>query len=338
MARRIARWTRVSAFVFLSSVVMVTASERVYWYLGGATAETLVLTPLFYVIPALVGLWTLGSGPSSRLHQIVLGGAVFGFIVEGVLTTEIYLDGPLPAMAALFVGWHGLLSVVSFWYLARRWLLDRQRHRLAIGAGLIGAYWGVWSIVYSLPPALTDFEDPYEIMNPAGFAVYALIVGAVFAAAHWLLGFVWPDRFAPGRWGGRGIVALCAGYAALAVLPVVIWAPIKLGVLLGGTLWLLSKSRESTPSEPSAIASLQGRVRPGDVAILMIMPLVAIATYGVMWSLDLSVVGLQTVYGVGTGIQIAAGLVAYIWAAYRSLRPSEQLTPLAGNASAEPNA
>lgn len=200
-ATTIKRWANGFAFIFLSSLAMVTASERVYWYLGGASFELLFAIAGFYLIPTLAGLWALGSGSSSRLHQIILGGAIFGFVVEGVLTTVIYEDGPLPLMAALFVGWHGLLSVVGFWYLTRRWLLSRSRGKLAIGAALMGVYWGIWSIVYVLPDALEGFDEVYPVMGPGGFAIYAVIVGAAFAVGHWLVGYVWPDRFEPGQWG-----------------------------------------------------------------------------------------------------------------------------------------
>jgi hypothetical protein len=320
------RWAGGLAFVFLSALIMVTASERIYWYLGGATVESIVAIAGFYMIPALAGLWAIGSGPSSRLHQMVFAGAIFGFVVEGVLTPVIYEDGPLPLLAALFVGWHGLLSVVGLWYLARKWLLERRRQALASGAALVGAYWGVWSIVYTNPEALEDFEETFTVMDPGDFTVYAFIVGAVFVAAHWLIGHVWPYRFVPGKRGGRAIVALLVGYAALAVLPVVIWAPIKFAVLVGGTLWLLRRSREKTPDEPSAITALQGRPALRDLVLLMLMPAVATAAYAGMWSLDLSQQGAEDLFELMSLGQMVAGAVFFGWAARQALRsPSDDL-------------
>ena len=318
---------RVSGLVFvlLSSLLVVTASERVYWYLGGIGFEENIVIALFYAIPTLAALWAIGSGPSSGLHQMVLAGAIFGFVVEGVLTVVLYEDGPLPVLAALFVGWHGLLSVVCFWYLARKWLLERRRRPLAIGAAAVGLYWGVWSIVYRLPEATEDFEQTFAVMEPGDFTVYALVVGAIFAAAHWLIGFVWPDQFRPGKWGRRGIVLLLAAYAALAVLPLVPWAPLKFGVLVGGTLWLLGRSRESTADEPSAIELLQGRVAARDAAMLLIAPVFASLSYAVAWGLELSDDAVSGLFAAFSGLQIVAGLVAFIWAARRSLQKPQQL-------------
>lgn len=308
------------AFVLLSALIMTTASERVYWYLGGATFDAFLAMAVFYAIPTLAFLWAVGSGPSSRLHQLVLAGAIFGFVVEGVITPVIYEDGPLPLLAALFVGWHGLVSVVSFWYFARKWLLERRRRALATGSAVLGFYWGVWSIVYVLPDALDGFDEVYPVMNPSDFAIYAMIVGAVFGTAQFLIGFVWPDGFRPGKWGRRGIVALLLGYASLAVLPVVPWAPVKFAVLVGGALWLLRRSREADPEEPTLFAALSGRVQLGDVVIVMVGPAVAALTYASVWSMELSEEAIQGVFAAFSGLQVLAGLVAFGWAAWRSLR------------------
>ena len=324
------RWVKGFAFVFLSALLMVTASERVYWYLGGATIESVVVIAGFYMIPALAALWAIGSGPSHRLHQMILAGAIFGFVVEGVLTTVVYEDGVLPVMAALFVGWHGLLSVVGFWYLTRRWLLEGRRRILATSAAAMGAYWGVWSIGYKAPNALADFEEPFAVMGPGDFAVYALIIGAVFAVGHYLIGFVWPERFKPDKWGRRGISLLLISYAALAVLPLVPWAPVKFAILVGGTVWLLQRSRVHTRGEPSAIEALQGRPLIRDVALLMIMPLVAAVAYAGVWSLDLSAGAAEGVFELFSIGQVLAGLIAYVYAARRSLRLDVEPRVLSG--------
>ncbi|MDJ0924431.1 MAG: hypothetical protein QNJ77_07710 [Acidimicrobiia bacterium] len=314
------RWISGFAFVFLSALLVVTASERVYWYVGGVSLDSILGIAIFYMIPTLAGLWALGSGPSIRLHQVVLAGAIFGFVVEGVLTAVVYEDGVLPIMAALFVGWHGLLSVVAFWYLTRRWLLARRRRSLVIGSAAVGLLWGIWSIVYTLPEASEGFEAGFTTMDPGGFAIYALVVGLAFAAAHYLIGYVWPKQFQPGKWGSRGIVMLLAAYAATAVLPAVPWAPIKFAILVGGSLWLLRRSREAGPEEPSAIAALQGHVRLRDVVLLLVMPVVSATAYSVVWSMELSTAAVEAIFTTVSLLTVLAGLSAFGWAARCSLR------------------
>ena len=313
------RLASTTAFVYLSAMTMVIASERVYWYVGGMSVESILGIGVFYMIPALAVLWTLGSGPSQRLHQIVLGGAVFAFVVEGVLTFVIYEDGPLPIMAALFIGWHGLLSVVGFWYLARRWLIERRRLLLAGSAAATGLYWGVWSIIYRLPEASGEFEESFSVMEPGEFAIYALVVGAALVGAHWLLGWVWPEEYVPTRSGRIGITLIVAAYFAVAVLPAVIWAPVKLAVLLGGALWLLERSRRVTPDEPSVISSLQGRVAFRDAALLTALPVAAIAGYSLVWSMDPDQGTTEALFLTMVATQVVAGLAGFVWAAHRAL-------------------
>jgi hypothetical protein len=330
-ATTLKHWSRGFAFVFLPALLMVTASERVYWYVGGVSPESILGIAVFYMIPALAGLWALGSGPSNRLHQVILAGAIFGFVVEGVLTTVVYEDGVLPIMAALFVGWHGLLSVVAFWYLARRWLLERRRRPLMIGSAVVGLLWGVWSIVYTLPEASEDFDEGFTIMEPGEFAVYALVVGLTFAAGHYLIGHVWPERFRPGRWGSRAIVLLLLAYASFAVLPVVPWAPIKFAVLVGGSVWLLRRSRQATADESTAIAALQGHVALRDVLPLLIMPVVAGATYAIVWSMELREGMVQDIFETVSALTVIAGLAAYGWAWRRSVRSARELPVLSAS-------
>ena len=313
------RLASLTAFVYLSAMTMVIASERVYWYVGGISVESIFGIGIFYMIPALAVLWALGSGPSQSLHQVILGGAVFAFVVEGVLTFVIYEDGPLPIMAALFIGWHGLLSVVGFWYLARRWLIEQRRLLLSGTAAAMGVYWGVWSIIYRLPEASEGLEESFIVMDPGEFTTYALVVGAVLVAAHWLLGWVWPEEYAPIRGGRIGITLVVGAYFAVAVMPAVIWAPIKLAVLLGGVLWLLKRSRLATPDEPSVIASLQGRVAFRDAVLLMVLPVTAVVSYSVVWSMDPNEGTTEALFLTMVATQVVAGLVAIVWAAHRAL-------------------
>ena len=76
---------------------------------------------LYYGIPVTVCLWNIDLFHVQRLSGVVLVGALFGFLVEGVLTPLIYEVGLLdPVMPAYFIGWHGLLSLVFGWYLIRK--------------------------------------------------------------------------------------------------------------------------------------------------------------------------------------------------------------------------
>jgi len=314
---------RVAAFVALSAVIVTMASERVYWYWAGLNVGSIVEISIFYLIPMTGALWVLVHTKATHIHHVVLAGAFFAFLVEGVLTPIIYADGPLPVMAAMFVGWHGIVAFVGFLYLTRRWLLERRTRLIAIASTAFGVLWGVWAIASAVGDA-TDIEGPATILTPSGFAVYAIGVGATFAAAHWLIGFVWPTAWRPGRTSTIVVGLINAAYMAVAVVLLVPWAPAKLAVLIGGTYWLMTRERKTRQNEPLILDTLSGTVRGRDAVVLLLMPLAAATTYGAIWASEVSSAVTGSVYWILVIAQVLGGGALYIWAARRSLTTGRQ--------------
>lgn len=320
--RRLTNLVAVSAFVYLSSIIMVMASERVYWFWAGLDFESVFLLGAFYVIPASVGIWAVALTPAKRPYQVVLAGAIFAFVVEGVLTPIIYGDGPLPIMAAMFVGWHGLISFVGFWYLTRTWLVNGETGRLSIVAAGFGSFWGVWAVVSAVtdPPETAEIGFDATLLAPGGFARYALAVGATFALAHWLIGYVWPVGWRPSKFSTWAIATIAVAYMVVAVLPAVIWAPIKLAVLIGGTWLLIRLSRmQVSQDEPSIIDKLNGHPRLRRIAPILLMPLTAALAYAATWAVRGYGELMGGVYWVLVGAQITVGAAAFIWAGRRAV-------------------
>jgi hypothetical protein len=310
----------IAAFVYLSSVIVVMGSERVYWYWAGLTLSSIFEIAAFYAIPTAVTLWALALAPVRRFHQVVLGGAIFAFVVEGVLTPIIYADGPLPVMASLFVGWHGMLAFVGMWYLTRRWLLaGRSKVLAAAGAGF-GALWGVWAFVAAVGDPANLAEVTGTVLAPVDFAVYAFGVGVVFVIAHWLIGFVWPSGWKPSRASTWVVALAAAAYFAVAVLIAVPWAPVKLSVLVGGTFWLMRRGAGQTSTDhPTMLDQLAGRVSLRGTAPLLIAPVTAATTYAAMWLISLPDAALGAGYWLLIVAQVVGGAIAYVWAGKRSL-------------------
>jgi hypothetical protein len=151
---------------------------------------------------------------------------------------------------------------------------------------------------------------------------YSLTVGGIVAAAHWLLGFVWPEKLQPGRRTGIAIAVIAGLYHAATVLPTVPWAPLKLVVLLGGVWWLMGRYPHN--DGPDIFSRLRGRVLARDAVLVLLMPLTASATYWLMSSVALSNDVVGAVSKTMTFGQVIAGGVALIWAAIRALRTGIQ--------------
>lgn len=309
----------IAAFVYLTSVIVAMGSERVYWYWAGFTAGSTLEMATFYVVPVAVALWVLALVPAHRFHQVVLAGAVFAFVVEGVLTPIIYGDGPFPVLASLFVGWHGMLAFIGMWYLTRRWLRAGRTRLLRHVSIVFGALWGVWAFV----AAFGDTELPDgagAVLSPEQFTIYALGVGVVFVAAHWLIGFVWPEEWRPGRASTWIVATVTAAYFAVAVLFAVPWAPAKLGILLGGTYWLIRRVPDGVQTNaPTVLDRLSGTVPLTSTASILIAPVMASIVYGTMWLIDAPEAALGGLYWVFVAAQVVGGGIAYMWAAWRSL-------------------
>jgi hypothetical protein len=136
-------------FVLLTTAVLVFFSEKVFWYIQGYAIGELLL---FYALPTSICLWALDHFRVHDLSGLILVGALFGFLVEGVLTPVIYESGLLdPIMPAYFTGWHGLLSMVLGWYWIRKMLIQHKTWKLILGSTGIGLFWGFWSLTFRNP-------------------------------------------------------------------------------------------------------------------------------------------------------------------------------------------
>jgi len=116
-------------------------------------------------------------------------------------------------------------------------------------------------------------------------------------------------------------------YFAVAVIPTVPWAPIKLALLLGGTYWLLRRSTGNYHGDQSTIFDqLAGTVRLRDVVVTLLMPLVAALVYGAIWVIDPGESASMVVYWVFVAGQVLGGALAYTWAVRRALRKNSSET------------
>lgn len=312
----------IAAFVYLASVIVVMASERVYWYWAGFNFESVLFLGSFYLIPTAGALWVLAKSRATHLHHVILAGAIFGFLTEGVLTPVIYSDGPFPLFAAMFTGWHGMIAFVGFLFLIRKWLIEGRTRLLGLASAGFGALWGIWAIAASVGDSGSIASDSVHTstMDPGTFAVYAIGVGTTLAVSHWLMGWVWPTKWNPSRQFTIALFGISAGYMAIAVLLFVPWAPAKLAVMLGGTYWLATRGRIERDTDATILEKLHGRVSARNVSVLLLMPAIASATYAITWMLRLSDGVLQGVAGVFIAAQVIGGAGAYIWAARRAIR------------------
>ena len=313
-------------FVLLSTAAMVFFSEKAYWYVQGYVFGGLVL---YYAVPVYACLWALDAFRVRRLPGVVLIGALFGFLVEGVLTPVIYEAGLLdPIMPAYFIGWHGLLSVVLGWYLLRKWMVNGQWGRIFAGGMLFGLFWGTWSLTYWTPESIAEFQALAASGEPVipgawpvfDFALHAFTFTFSLMAAHWLLGRgFWQTAFRPGKWERWGVVLSLVALFGLLVIPVQPLAFLKLGALLGIVTLALRANPSQEAGEP-LLPALDGPVKARHALALLAMPAAAAADYGAATAMQPSEAALQAILEGVPPLQALVGAGVFAWALIKTFR------------------
>ena len=78
-------------FTLLCTTILVFFSEKSYWYIYGYKLFDLII---FYFFPTAVLLLLVQAFRVWNVWALFLCGAVYGFVVEGVIVTEVYGGGP----------------------------------------------------------------------------------------------------------------------------------------------------------------------------------------------------------------------------------------------------
>ncbi len=321
MSQRFFAALKTLTWIFSVALAAVMASERLYWYWSGIDATTVTELAAFYSVAAASALWALSRFPGAGVGRATLGGAVFALVVEGVITSVVYEDGPLPVLFVMFVGWHGVLAFLGFVYLARRWALRGRIGVLAAAAGLTGVGWGVWA----LSSAVTDRETAEaaaldggsaDVLTPGAFALYAAWVGIVLIGAHLVMDRTWPKvGWAPSRTGRIATGLIAAALGAMLVVPFVPWAPLKFVALAWAIRWTMRRTADASGS-PTVIDELVGRVRLRNLLPIMLMPATASVAYAGMWQIR-DHEAHDAVYWSLIGAQVLAGIFGLAWASSR---------------------
>ena len=302
------------AFALLSSAVLLIFSEKLFWYVTGYSVLDLLLG---YFFPAFVLLWVVDYFRVRRLAPLFLAAAVFGFVAEGMLTNTLYEGGPLAWFSVSWtpLAWHAPLSVVFGWWWLRRELVAGRTRRVALGCAAVGVVWGLWALAWWLPenaadPALLAAGARLGRWPVGDFALHAFTFTGLLALAHGLLGRGgWRSTFRPSWVEGVLVAAGLLVFFGAFVLPTYPWAPLRLAVRGGVAVGALYVNKRHEPTG-SALADLDGSVRPRSLLALATMPAAAVAVYALAAALSPSadVIRVITAYGLVLGTAVLGWL------------------------------
>jgi hypothetical protein len=250
-------------------------SERVFWavWWPGTNLLELCLTWLAYSIITYLFLAVVSWSRADDFWSILLTGAVYGWLVEGVLANTLYgtqPSAPFPASISITgLSWHALVSVMLGWWATGRALRARGLTALTVVVLALGTFWGVWAM-------FPRRETPPIIASVPAFFANAALLTLGLMAAWWLIVRTSRDEFRPGALG----LALCIVPAglfyfehvrALGVRPLAI-----LPAVLAAALVPLSRHRRCTLREMSVPPR---EFRPARLLVLGLLSVVATVVY-----------------------------------------------------------
>ncbi len=252
------RW----AVVIGSSLIMWAVSERVFWsfWRPDETITGAFVTFCMYSMATYVALLAIEHFRVSGLPALIIVGALYGWIVEGIIAMTVFGLGGIPLPFSLSwtaLAWHMPFSVVVLWWWHRRVLVASFWASLQF-ACWFGLAWGLWSMTWF-------FETPPLVTTVPAFALHALSVTALMVCGHVIMGRA-PARFTAPRFE-QGCIVLGLGlFFVLVTIPTIWYASIVIP-LLGLAVFLPLR---------------HSRMRSGEVAVIFQELTVPVPLYNLM--------------------------------------------------------
>lgn len=163
-------------------VIAVWASENMFWIVppGPVTALELVLTWLAYTMACACALSMVIWSGVRGWPAAFLGGAVLGYVVEGVVVGEIYEGFPLQLVWTP-LAWHALITGGVVLGLAR---LGRGPLTMALVWTAYGAAMAFWALYWPL-------ERP-NLPDTGALMVYLALPAVLVVGAQVAVDRLWP--------------------------------------------------------------------------------------------------------------------------------------------------
>jgi len=272
------RLFRNLTFALLNGFIMFFYSERLFWtiYRSEDSIQDHIITWLFYSAVTFIFLWAVKHFRVRNLWALFIAGALYGWLVEGVLAWTLYgtePSAPFPlSISVTSLSWHALITVMVGWYYVRKTLLQNNLAKTAMVAALIGLYWGAWSMFLWR-------ENPPVITPTYKFFLYALVMTSLLILSYWLIDRCHPAHITPGKFGLGFCAFVLLGFfiiqniVNLGFRPLLILTPLLL--LIYFTLRRNRKKEECS----DLFVVMEGKVKLVNYLMILAMPIFATAFY-----------------------------------------------------------
>lgn len=295
--------------VLPATYILFYYSELVFWSKYDPVEMSLlgsVITFIFYFLITYTFLSVIVQFRVRTFWSLFLAGAIYGWLIEGVIVQTMYEDFPLN-ISWTGLAWHSLISVIIGWYYVLDTLLHNNYRKTIIASVLIGLFYGFW--------AITWWSEEGIITPLAEFSLYVVLTSFILIGSYWLYNRLQPE-FEPTRIEGYTLFGFFIVWFILITIPV---QPAALIILppLFAVIYVTLRRNRKTERKENILTVLQGEVTPLNYVFLLIIPLVTIGVYGFALSLNLVIPVNWVVYMVTT----LSGLILLVMSISRVFRP-----------------
>jgi hypothetical protein len=258
------------ALVLSAGYILMFFSEHMFWARFRPESDSLgnyISTWIAYSLAGYAALAVVSLFRVRRAAGVFLAGAVFGWLLEGVVVGTTYEMLPL-SISFTGLAWHALISfAIGLWALPV--ILSRRRNLLIPAVIGIGLFFGGWAINWNANP------DEYHA-SAAEFVLFAAAATALLIPAYGTFTALRrsPMRIHPAEGGALILVALFFFVFRAAAQPVALCVlPVLMGITVAALWW--NRRKETAGS------LLADPLPPVPARALIAFPLMGVAAAGV---------------------------------------------------------
>jgi hypothetical protein len=259
-------------------------SERVFWSFwrrGEDTFGSFFATWAVYAIAAYICLILIQQYKARSVWAMFLVGAFFGWLVEGVFAMTLFgAEGiPFPfTISWTGLAWHAIISVVLGWYVLQQ-ALTHSFKRTAWVSGMLGIFWGTWSIFWSLERA--------EVVPVDAYVLHAFAVTVILICMQCMYGWLGMQQFSATRLEKITVGLLAVLWFGFVTVPTFGALAAVLPVLFG-VLYLALRKNKKTETRQSFLATLDAPITYMRSFAVLLMPLCATLIYALAQGMQLA--------------------------------------------------
>jgi hypothetical protein len=275
-------WRKV-LYVLAVGTVCFFLSEGFFWA-RWRTDFNFISSVQTWLIYCFITYTTLVIIDQFKVHDfwgVFLAGAIYGWLVEGVVVGTLYEDFPL-GISFTGLAWHGLFSVGVGLYALPRLLRRAEPGRIAWISAAAGLVYGGWAIWWW-------GEDQGNINTPVPWFIYSLGMTLLCVFALWSAGRLSSKQtFSSQR---RELTLLLIVWSVFFVFMRIFsywWGLFVLPLLMLMCFLALRKGKKAAlHGQRSVLQAIQGKVPLENLLMLLVMPVSALVLYSLAYGLGL---------------------------------------------------